>query len=69
MVAPKPNERITVDPTVCGGRPCIKGTRIPIAVVLDGMAEGLTIEQMIDHYPQLTEPDIRAAFAYAAALA
>ena len=61
-------ERITVDSGVCGGKPCIRGTRINIGVVLDGLAEGLTPEQIIDHYPQLTLDDIRAALAYAAEL-
>jgi uncharacterized protein (DUF433 family) len=60
--------RIVVDPGVCGGKPCIRGTRIYIAIVLDGLAEGLTPEQIIDHYPQLTPDDIRAALAYAAEL-
>jgi uncharacterized protein (DUF433 family) len=60
--------RISLDPTVCGGAPCIRGTRIPIAVILDGMAEGMTPEQIIDHYPQLTLEDVRAALAYAAEL-
>jgi len=44
------------------------GTRIYIAITLDGLAEGLTPEQIIDHYPQLTLDDIRAALAYAAEL-
>ena len=61
--------RVTVDPGVCGGRPCIRDTRIEIAIILDGLAEGLTIEDIIDHYPQLTREDIRAALAYAAELA
>jgi uncharacterized protein (DUF433 family) len=61
-------KRVTVDPKVCGGQPCIRGTRIYIAVILDGLAEGLTPEQIIDHYPQLTREDIRAALAYAAEL-
>ena len=43
--------RITVNPKVCGGKPCIRGTRIYIAIILDGLAEGLTPEQIIDHYP------------------
>ena len=60
--------RIMVDPGVCGGKPCISGTRINIAVVLDGLAEGLTPDQIIDHYPQLTLDDIYAALAYAAEL-
>jgi uncharacterized protein (DUF433 family) len=62
-------ERVSVDPVVVGGKPCIRGTRIPIAVILDGMAEGLSPEQIIDHYPHLTLDDIHAALAYAAALA
>lgn len=53
--------RVTVDPGVCGGRPCIRDTRIEIAVILDGLAEGLTIEDLIDHYPQLTREDVLAA--------
>ena len=61
-------KRITVDPNVCGGKPCIRGTRIYIAVILDGLAEGLTSEQIIEHYPQLTVEDIHAALAYAADL-
>jgi uncharacterized protein (DUF433 family) len=61
--------RITVDPKVCVGKPCIRGTRIYIAVILDGLAEGLTPEQIIDHYPHLTLDDIHAALAYAAELA
>jgi len=60
--------RITVDPDVCGGKPCIRDTRIYIAIILDGLAEGLTAEQIIDHYPQLTLDDIHAALAYAADL-
>ena len=61
--------RVTVDPAICGGQPCIRDTRIYIAVVLDGLAEGLTPEQILDHYPQLSPDDIRAALAYAADLA
>jgi len=61
--------RISVDPRICGGKPCIRGTRIYIAIILDGLAEGLTPEQIIDHYPQLTIEDIRATLAYAAELA
>ncbi len=61
--------RVTVDPRVCTGKPCIRGTRIYIAIILDALAEGLTLEQIIDHYPSLTKDDIRAALAYAAELA
>lgn len=68
MYPPNLLERIHVDPQVNGGKPCIRGTRIDIAVILDGLAEGLTSEQLIDHYPQLVVDDIRAALAYAAEL-
>ena len=61
-------KRISVDPNICGGKPCIKGTRIYVSIILDGLAEGLTPEQIIDHYPRLTIEDIRAALAYAADL-
>ncbi|MEN6574740.1 MAG: DUF433 domain-containing protein [Phycisphaerales bacterium] len=61
--------RVSIDAIVCGGRPCIRDTRIEIAVILDGLAEGLTFEEIIDHYPQLVREDILAALAYAADLA
>ena len=61
-------ERISVDADVCNGRARIHGTRIEIAMLLDGLAEGLTPEQLIDHYPQLSQDDIRATLAYAAEL-
>ena len=60
--------RITLKPAVCDGKPCIRDTRIEIAVILDGLAEGLTEAEIIDHYPQLTLEDVRAALAYAADL-
>jgi uncharacterized protein (DUF433 family) len=61
--------RVSADPAICGGSPCIRGTRIPIAVILDAMAEGETPAEILDHYPSLTTEDIRAATAYAADLA
>jgi uncharacterized protein (DUF433 family) len=61
-------KRVVADPTVCGGQPCVRGTRVYIATILDGLAEGLTPEEIIDHCPQLTLEDIRAALAYAADL-
>ena len=60
--------RVTVDPKVCTGKPCIRGTRIYISIILDALAEGLTPEEIIDHYASLTIDDIRAAVAYAAEL-
>lgn len=61
-------KRVVVDPKVCAGKPCIRGTRIYIAIILDALAEGATPEQIIDDYPSLTVEDIRAALAYAAEL-
>lgn len=61
-------KRVTVDPNVAGGKPCIRGTRIYISIILDGLAEGLTPEQVIEHYPQLSMDDIHAALVYAAEL-
>ena len=62
-------ERIAVDPKILSGEPHVRGTRIPIAVILDGLAEGLTPDELIKHYPRLTLEDIRAALEYAAAMA
>ena len=60
------HERIRIDPNVCGGAPCIAGTRIMVSVILDNLAEGLTPEAIADEYPPLTVDDVRAAIAYAA---
>ena len=62
-------ERITADPKICHGKPCIKGTRIMVAVVLDNLAEGLSAEAIAAEYPPLTVEDVRAAIGYAATLA
>lgn len=62
-------ERIAVDPNVCHGKPCIKGTRVLVSVIVDNMAAGLSEAQILDEYPTLQAPDIRAALAYAAHLA
>ena len=69
MTRQAPVSRVTLRPGVCGGKPCIRDTRIEIAIILDGLAEGMTEEDIIDHYPQLTREDIRATLAYAAELA
>jgi len=60
--------RVVSDPKVCSGEPCIRGTRIHVAVILDSLVEGLTPAQIVDHYPPLTEEDVRASVAYAAEL-
>jgi len=59
-------ERISVDPQVCFGKPCIKGTRIWVALLLDLLASGESVQEILEDYPQLTEEDIRAAIAYGA---
>jgi len=62
-------QRIIVDPKVCHGKPCIRGTRIMVSVVLDNLAEGRTAEQIVRDYPPLKIEDIKAAIGYAAELA
>lgn len=59
-------ERISVDPNVCFGKPCIRGTRIWVSLILDFLASGMSIEEILQEYPQLTEEDVRAAIAYGA---
>lgn len=61
-------ERIEVDPGICHGQACIKGTRIPVSVILDCLAEGMTEEQLLKEYPTLETRDIKAAIEYAALL-
>jgi len=61
-------ELITVDPAVCHGRACIKGTRIMVSVVLDNLAAGLTAEEIVHSYPSLSHEAVQAAIAYAAEL-
>ncbi len=61
--------RITIDPAVCHGKPCIKGTRIMVTVILDNLAEGATPEEIVSEYPPLTLDDVKAAIVYAAELA
>lgn len=59
-------QRISVDPNVCFGKPCIRGTRIWVSLLLDWLASGMSIPEILAEYPQLTEDDIRAAIAYGA---
>ncbi len=59
-------DRIWIDPKVCGGKPCIKGTRIWIPLILDFLAEGVSEAEILADYPQLMPEDIRACLAYAA---
>lgn len=62
-------EHITVDPHVCHGKACFTGTRIPVSVVLDNLAAGLSSEGIRKSYPSLTTDHLSAALAYAADLA
>jgi len=61
-------ERISVDPLVCHGKACIKGTRIMVSIILDNLADGAGQKEILKSYPSLTPDDIRAAIAYAAEL-
>ena len=60
---------ISVDPGICHGKVCIKGTRIMVSVVLDNLATGESVEAILRSYPTLKADDIQAALAYAADLA
>jgi uncharacterized protein (DUF433 family) len=58
--------RITIDPEICGGRPCIKGTRIWVSLLLDFLADGMTEAELLAEYPQLAHEDVLAAIGYGA---
>ena len=62
-------DRIAVDPAICHGAACIRGTRVQVTVVLDSLAERSSVEQIVAEYPALTPDDVLAALAYAADLA
>jgi uncharacterized protein (DUF433 family) len=62
-------DRISVDPQICHGKACIKGTRIMVSVILDNLAAGETPESILKSYPSLKAEDVQAAVAYAAELA
>ena len=59
-------DRISIDPAVCGGKPCIRGTRIWVSLILDLLASGLSEAQVRAEYPQLVHDDILAAIGYGA---
>lgn len=61
-------QRISVDPNICFGKPCIKGHRIWVSLILDLMAGGNSMEELLESYPQLTREDILACIAYGAAM-
>lgn len=61
-------ERISVDPAVCHGRPCIKGTRVMVSVIFDCLADGMPEKEILQQYPSLKVGDVQAAMEYAAVL-
>jgi len=61
--------RIAIDPKIFAGKPCIRGTRIAVTMVLELLEDGITFQQVVeDYYPQLTADDIRACLQYARAM-
>jgi uncharacterized protein (DUF433 family) len=64
-----PFDRITFDPEVMGGRACIRGLRVTVATIVDQIAEGSSIDDVLGDYPYLDREDVRQALAYAAWLA
>lgn len=61
-------ERISVGPNICFGKPCIKGTRIWVALILDFLAAGNTFEEILEAYPGIRREDILACIGYGAAM-
>ncbi len=61
-------ERISVDPQICFGKPCIKGTRIWVSLILEFLSAGNTFDDVLENYPQLKHEDILACIAYGAAM-
>lgn len=62
-------ERISINPLICHGKACIRGTRVMVSVILDNLAAGVPHEELLRSYPSLQESDLQAALAYAAELA
>jgi len=62
-------DRITIDPDICHGKPCIRGLRYPVENLLELLAGGMSIEQLLEDYEDLQREDILAALSYAARLA
>ena len=63
------HEHISVDPAVCHGQACIAGTRVMVTVLLDNLAAGLTVAEIVESYPSVTPQAVKAALHYAAELA
>jgi uncharacterized protein (DUF433 family) len=64
-----PFDRISINPNICHGQACVRGTRIPVHQIVRMLANGDTIEDLLTEYPSLTREDIMASLDYAAALA
>jgi uncharacterized protein (DUF433 family) len=62
-------ERISIDPKICHGKPCVKGTRIWVSLILDFLAAGDTVDEVLRDYPHLTREDVLACIAYGAEMA
>jgi uncharacterized protein (DUF433 family) len=59
-------ERITVDPNMMGGMPCLRGMRMPVATVVAMVADGMAVDEIVDEFPDLTPEDVAEALRYAA---
>jgi uncharacterized protein (DUF433 family) len=59
-------QRISIDPNICFGKPCIRGTRIWVSLIIENLAAGAPEAEILENYPSLTSDDIKAALAYAA---
>ncbi len=62
-------DRVTSKPDVCHGKMCINGTRIMVSIILDSLADGVEVDELLRNYPSLKRDDIMAALGYAADLA
>jgi uncharacterized protein (DUF433 family) len=62
-------DRVVSDPSICHGQACIRGTRIPVSVILDNLAAGVTPADLLASYPSLSAQDVQASVCYAAELA
>lgn len=62
-------QRISIDPNVCFGKPCVRGTRIWVSLVLDALADGMSVDEVVAAYPHLGREDVQACIAYGAEMA
>ena len=69
MTAAQLPVRISIDPAVCHGQPCVRGRRVPVTVVLDSLAAGMSADEIVEHLPTLEVEDVHAADGYGARLA